>query len=146
MIAEMTPEHLDVVMEIENTSFATPWTREMFIEELQNEKAHYFVALENNKVVGYCGLWLVLDEGHIMTIAVSENLRSGGIGSILIKKMIEVCGGTTFIALEVRKSNKSARRLYEKFGFVTLGERKGYYNGEDAIIMHRRCDVEDLGN
>ena len=72
-----------------------------------------------------------------MTIAVSEEFRGKGIGTMLMQKMLEVCEGTAFITLEVRKSNQSARKLYEKFGFVVLGERKGYYNGEDAIIMQR---------
>jgi len=137
MIAEMAHEHLGEVMEIENNSFATPWTCDMFLDELRNDKAYYFVALRNGKVAGYCGFWLILDEGHIMTIAVSEEFRGKGIGTMLMQKMLEVCEGTAFITLEVRKSNQSARKLYEKFGFVVLGERKGYYNGEDAIIMQR---------
>ncbi len=133
-------EHLDDIMEVEKLSFKITWSREAFFDEItRNEVAMYFSAAVEKKVVGYAGMWKVLDEGHITNIAVHPEYRGNGIGSRLLESLIEKATGTGIarMTLEVRKSNLAAQGLYRKYGFETVGFRKAYYadNGEDAIIM-----------
>lgn len=139
-IEKMTEKHLDAVMEIEREAFAVPWSRESFEMEIKRNKcAYYIVALLDDKVVGYGGMWLVIDEGHITNIAVHRDYRGRGIGKKIIEGLINEAKNRNLVAmtLEVRVSNKVAIHLYEKYGFVPFGRRKGYYadNNEDAIIM-----------
>ncbi len=132
--------HLDAVLEIENQSFPTPWSRSAFFHEITgNDFAYYIVALIKDKVAGYAGIWIVLDEGHITTLAVHPAFRNQGVGSMLLKELINeaVRRRCTKMTLEVRPSNLSALNLYEKSGFVSFGVRPGYYadTREDAVIM-----------
>ena len=103
--------------------------------------AAYFVAELSGRVVGYIGVWKIVDEGHITNVAVSPDYRRMQIGSALLKTMLEITAeeGIVRHTLEVRTGNEAAIGLYEKFGFETAGVRKGYYedNGEDALIMWR---------
>jgi len=138
---EMGVEHLDEVLAIENDSFPIPWLRHAFLYEIfYNNVAHYVVALDDNEeVVGYCGMWVIIDEAHITNLAVRRDLRNRKIGSLLMKEMMRRAAqkGVKKMTLEVRPSNLAARRLYEKLGFKQFGLRKRYYvdNNEDAIIM-----------
>jgi ribosomal-protein-alanine N-acetyltransferase len=140
-IEPMQLEHLDQVIAIENTSFPTPWTKNAFDYELQyNDFAHYIVALlDERKVVGYAGMWVILDEAHITNVATHKEYRCRGIGMALMREMIAraVLLGAERMTLEVRPSNKPARALYARLGFVEKGVRKKYYSDtqEDAIIM-----------
>lgn len=136
----MSLEHLNQVLEIEEASFPAPWSYYAFAYEiLQNNLAHYIVAVSGQEVVGYSGMWLVLDEAHITNVAVHPDYRQKSIGRSLMLEMIRlaVLGGSTKMTLEVRPTNTAARRLYEQLGFVEKGRRKRYYtdNNEDAIIM-----------
>ena len=101
--------------------------------------AKYIVAEVDGLVVGYGGIWLIIDEGHVTNIAVDEKYRGKGIGSKILEGLIQLCADRNMIAmtLEVRKSNEVAQALYRKYGFKEYGIRKGYYqdNNEDAIIM-----------
>ncbi|MFA5523962.1 MAG: ribosomal protein S18-alanine N-acetyltransferase [Tissierellales bacterium] len=142
IIREMTEEDIDDVLEVEKESFATPWTKEAFVLELiKNQLARYIVAEKDEKIVGYGGLWLILDEGHITNIAVSSNHRGQGIGNLLVERLIGICEerGINNMTLEVRKTNFIAQYLYKKYDFVDCGVRKGYYTDtkEDAVIMWR---------
>lgn len=131
--------HIDEIFEIEKLCFATPWTIESLNGELHNAFAKYFVAVCDNKVIGYAGIWNIIDEGHITNIAVHPDYRSCGVGNSLLNKLIQVCKGLGIfsLTLEVRKSNINAQKLYEKHGFIVEGMRKRYYsdNDEDALIM-----------
>lgn len=136
----MRLEHIREVMDIERKSFRLPWTANAFLYEMScNNLAHYVIALENKKVVGYAGMWIVLEEAHITNIAVAPEHRRRGYGkSILVEMMLRaLLLKATKMTLEVRVSNLPARRLYAAFGFVERGFRKKYYedNNEDAIIM-----------
>ena len=146
VITETALEHVDDIVIIEKLSFTTPWSKNAFIHEIKDNKfAIYISALVNNKVVGYAGMWQIFDEGHITNIAVHPEFRENGIGSRLLKKLIEISRekGIKKITLEVRKSNTAAKNLYYKYGFKEEGIRKSYYsdNGEDAIIMWKH-DLE----
>lgn len=141
-IVKMESVHIESILEMENLSFSIPWTGKMFLDELSNDKAFYFIALTNNRVIGYAGLWAVLDEGQITNIAVHPDYRKQGIGKCLMNKLVDICYGKGVIALtlEVRKGNLPAIMLYEGLGFVVEGIRKAYYadNGEDALIMWKK--------
>lgn len=130
------------IMEIEKVSFGRHhWSAESFEHEIQNDIGHYFsvIDLDKNKVVGYGGFWLILDEAHITTIAVCEEYRKNKIGEAILQAMVEkgYQKEVKWFTLEVRVSNIAAQKLYEKYGFQSLGVRKNYYqdNSEDAIIM-----------
>lgn len=136
----LTLEDLDRIMEIEHASFTLPWSREAFTLELtQNHFAKYLVAMENGYVVGYCGMWVILDEAHITNIAIHPDYRGKKYGEALMLEMVALAlaHGADRMTLEVRVSNTPAQRLYEKMGFASHGIRKGYYtdNNEDAVIM-----------
>jgi ribosomal-protein-alanine N-acetyltransferase len=133
-------EHLDAVYEIESDSFAIPWTRRELEHEIAgNNLAIYFVAKDGDMVVGYCGMWHVVNEGHITNIAVAESHRRQGIGGMLIKALEAEARARDMIGLtlEVRVGNERAMRLYGKHGFKIEGIRKNYYadTQEDAAIM-----------
>lgn len=143
-ICFMKQSHLHEVAEIEKLSFSTPWSEQSFSDTLSDEKYIYLVALHNEKVVGYCGIYYVLDEADITNIAVLEEYRGRGIGEQLIKCIISKCleKECTSLFLEVRKSNISALGLYKKAGFTEIGIRKDFYEkpNEDAILM--RLNIE----
>lgn len=145
-VKEMTADHVDGVMVVENLCFKIPWSKNAFLEELTtNDMAIYFVAVSGEQVLGYGGMWKIFDEGHITNIAVHPEFRLCGAASRIMDKILQICeyNGIKSLTLEVRKSNNAARRLYEKYGFKTEGVRKGYYsdNGEDALIMWRHEEV-----
>ncbi|UOF92198.1 ribosomal protein S18-alanine N-acetyltransferase [Fodinisporobacter ferrooxydans] len=137
---KMKFEDIDQILEIEREAFLTPWTRAAFEGELKdNHFAQYYVAVAGQKVAGYCGMWVILDEAHITNIAIRANYRGKKIGEALLRFMMAMGGvhGAKRITLEVRVSNSVARQLYYKLGFEDSGIRKGYYtdNNEDALIM-----------
>jgi ribosomal-protein-alanine N-acetyltransferase len=139
-VEPMRLEDLEGILEIEEASFPTPWSRKSFLYELlENERAVYLVAREEDRVQGYIGMWLILDEGHITNLAVHPRARGRGIGELLLKALMAVSRsrGINRLTLEVRVSNLIARSLYAKLGFVGAGIRPGYYldNNEDALIM-----------
>lgn len=143
-IRSLTFKDIDAVMLIEQKCFSTPWSRGAFINELANNLAYYQCAEVDCKVVGYMGIWKICDEGHITNVAVLPEYRKRGIASMLISKMIEVCkcSEITRMTLEVRESNYDAIKVYEKFGFESIGKRPNYYYKptEDAIIMWKNID------
>jgi len=131
---------LPVIMEVEQASFPTPWPRQAFYNELiHNRFARYSVIQVDGRVVGYCGLWLFLDEAHITNIAIHPRWRRRGLGEALLSYVMRRAKewGACKMTLEVRVSNTVAQRLYKKMGFEPSGIRPRYYtdNQEDAIIM-----------
>ena len=137
-----TASDVDDIEALEQICFASPWSKESLLYELtENPMATYIVAELEGHVIGYVGLWVIVDEGHITNVAVSPDYRRLQVGSALIKTMLDVTikAGIQHHTLEVRAGNEPAKGLYRKFGFEEAGLRKGYYedNGEDAIIMWR---------
>ncbi len=128
------------VLEIERQSFPTPWPHDAYVHELkENRLAAYLVARVATEIVGYAGMWIIMDEAHITTIAVDPPRRGQHIGERLLVSLIEAAlqKRARWMTLEVRKSNATAQALYKKYGFREIGVRKGYYsdNREDAIVM-----------
>lgn len=138
-IVSMTREHLDTLAELETLCFSVPWSRSMIESELYNELAEYYVALRDGCVVGYAGSQTVLDMTSIMNIAVLPGERRGGIASMLMGRILSRCAerNVVQVSLEVRESNAPAIALYERFGFSSVGRRRGYYvkPDEDALVM-----------
>jgi ribosomal-protein-alanine N-acetyltransferase len=132
---------LEVVMEIERLSFATPWVRQAFSDELDRPWAHLEILRDegSGRAIGFCNYWLVADELHILNIAVHPEFRNHGHASLLVRHILAAAreGKTRVVSLEVRVSNRAARSLYQKFGFREVGVRPKYYadNGEDAVLM-----------
>lgn len=136
----MTVDDLDQVMEIEVNSFTIPWSREAFFNELtKNQFAQYLIVEVDQKVVGYCGVWIIIDEAHITNIALLPEYRGMKLGEALMAKVMELAReiGALRVTLEVRVSNERAQNLYRKFGFEEGAIRKQYYtdNMEDALVM-----------
>ncbi|WP_164670262.1 ribosomal protein S18-alanine N-acetyltransferase [Virgibacillus doumboii] len=140
VIREMDFSDLDGVMQVEQASFTSPWPREIITQELMhNQHAHYYVMELDGNIVGYSGVWLVLDDAQITNIAVMPSFRGHKLGEKLFLYTIEQVMklGAKRLSLEVRVSNVVAQRMYRKFGLVPGGVRKNYYtdNQEDAIVM-----------
>lgn len=139
-VRRMTLADVDAVHDIEAASFAMPWSRGSFEDELtENPCARYLVAESQNQIVAYAGAWMVLDECHITNIAVKPGERGRGYGRLITKSLIQYAAnlGAGYITLEVRRSNLTAQSLYKSLGFMQVGCRRGYYedNGEDALLM-----------
>lgn len=140
-IQPMQKSEVEEVLKIEERAYGDHhWSKDSFYGELSNELAHYYSAYDDKGVlVGYAGYWGIIDESHITTIAIKPEFKRKKIGEALLNKILEECykNKIKYITLEVRKSNIPAINLYEKYGFKSLGTRKGYYqnNNEDALIM-----------
>jgi len=140
-VIPMQKDYLDEVIKVEEQAYGEHhWSKESFFNELNNQLAKYYCAFnEQGELVGYCGCWQIMEEAHITNVAVSPNFRRQNIGEALLVAIIKSCYKemVKYLTLEVRVSNEPAIKLYEKYGFKSLGVRKGYYqdNNEDALIM-----------
>ena len=137
----MTPDDIEGVVKIEEEAYGEHhWAKSSFYDEMNNNLAKYYcVKTLEGEMVAYAGTWNIIDETHITTIAVKKSHMRKHIGEALIVKIIEDCYASKmkYITLEVRESNVPAIELYKKYGFMSLGTRKGYYqdNNESALIM-----------
>lgn len=138
-IEKMTSGQLDDVYIIETECFSHPWSKQSLEEEMNNETSLFLVAKEENEVIGYIGMSIVIDEGYIFNVAVRESYRNKGVATALINELVTYGkkNNFSFITLEVRESNLPAISLYSKFGFIKAGERKNYYSNpkENAILL-----------
>lgn len=143
-ISPMKAEDAEAIAKIEKQCFSKPWTKAGIEAELSNNKAHFFTAKKLGTVCGYIGMHIILDECYIANVAVSPRWQKSRIGYTLAQKAVAVAEekGCRFVSLEVRKSNKPAISLYEKCGFVPMGERKNFYSEptEDALIMTKELE------
>jgi [ribosomal protein S18]-alanine N-acetyltransferase len=146
-IRPMVFDDLSQVLQIDRVSFPIPWPERSYRFELQENPASHLLVAELDQgppggVVGYIGLWLIVDEAHISTLAVDPKYRRMGIGQALLVAGLTAAArrGAELASLEVRASNAAALQLYRKFGFRRVGRRPRYYrdNGEDALLMIRR--------
>lgn len=142
IIRQADAKDIDAIADLEKICFTVPWRRDSIRQELtENKVAFYVIAELDGQVIGYAGMWLIADEGHITNVAVLPEHRGKNIASAIIAVMIEFTEvqGIKRFTLEVRSSNEAAKALYRKFDFKEEGLRKGYYqdNGEDAVIMWR---------
>ncbi|MBN1887596.1 MAG: ribosomal protein S18-alanine N-acetyltransferase [Thermoflexales bacterium] len=167
-IEAMAQDDIGEVMVIERQSFPLPWSWNAYLHELRDNHHSYYIVVRLKSppappvsfwmrligrpqprpapVLGYGGFWLIVDEAHISTIAVAQEWRGRGLGELLLLSMIKqgLGLGARVVTLEVRLSNELAQKLYAKYGFKIVGERKHYYrdNGENAYLM----TVENAGS
>ena len=140
-ISKMTVEDIEDVVKIEAAAYGEHhWSKSSFYDEMNNNLAKYYcVRIPSGEIIAYAGTWGIIDEAHITTIAVKPDYTRRHVGEALMVKILEDCYAEKFkyLTLEVRESNIPAICLYTKYGFNSLGTRKGYYqdNNESALIM-----------
>ena len=140
VVVPMEVADVPAVQAIERASFSAPWPPDAYLTELRtNRMAHYLVVRLGDEIVGYAGLWMMVDEAHVTTFAIHPDPRRQGRGERLLLTLLDVAveRQASDATLEVRRSTLPARRLYEKSGFRPVGIRPRYYtdNNEDALIM-----------
>lgn len=143
-VKKMTAEDVPQVTALEQRAFSEPWSEKGFSDALLQERNVFLVARSTDgRIVGYCGMYGVADEGEITNVAVEETYRRRGIAASLLLRLKEYArqDGIAAVFLEVRRSNEAAVRLYEKSGFAVCGIRKAFYRRpvEDALTM--RCSI-----
>jgi len=139
-IERMVDADVRDVMRIEQQSFTTTWPANAFYQEIRDNKlAHYYVGRINGAIVAYGGIWVILEDSHITTIAVDPGHRGRRYGEAMLVRLLDeaIARGATWMTLEVRESNDVAQALYRKYGFTTVSTRRGYYsdNNENALVM-----------
>lgn len=138
----MTPEDVPFISRLEEETFSMPWSPESFLQMITKEDTRYYVAEEDGRLLGGCGLWMIAGEGNITNVAVAPEVRRRGVGTGLLKHLMTQGDreGVTAYTLEVRVSNEAAIRMYEKLGFRSEGIRLNFYEKptEDAMIMWKR--------
>lgn len=149
MIRRMTAADISSVAELEARIFSVPWSVQGFADTLYREDVLFFVAYEEEKLLGYAGVYCTADEGEITNIAVSPLARRHGVGRALMETLANALADRQIdrIVLEVRVSNEAAIRLYEQMGFAVVGTRKNFYEKplEDACVMVREPTVSTGG-
>ncbi len=139
-IEPLTLDFVDQVAEIEKSCFSVPFTKEDICDYLEKDYWHFFVARENDKILGYVSFTLIVDDCNICNVATRGEYRKMGVGSRLIEKALSFVkeNGGSKLFLEVRESNKGAISLYEKFGFSVGGVSKNHYTKplENALLMN----------
>lgn len=139
IIRAMEEKDLEQVCQIEQENFSMPWSRQSFLDSICHPKYLYLVAEQEGRILGYCGMWIVLEEGQINNVAVDRAYRRQGVASamfeVFLKQGYEM--GARRFTLEVRESNQGAIALYERFSFQNAGIRKNFYEKpvEHAVIM-----------
>ena len=132
-------DHIPKILEIETKTNGAPWSERAFQNELTHQDRIFLVAIVGGEVVGYGGVWLIIDEAHVTTLAIAESARRQGIGELLMIDLLNKSkeAGMVCSTLEVRAGNEAAIHLYEKLGYTIAAKRKGYYpdNKEDAAVM-----------
>ncbi|HMS54256.1 MAG TPA: ribosomal protein S18-alanine N-acetyltransferase [Fimbriimonadaceae bacterium] len=132
-------DHIPQILEIEKASNGAPWSEQSFLNELENPQSIFLVGVIGNRVAGYGGVWICIDEAHVTNVAVAEEDRRKGVGKSIVKELLDksVDSGATCSTLEVRAGNHPAIQMYKSFGFVPVATRKRYYpdNHEDAVVM-----------
>ncbi len=137
MISEMNLQDLENIKDCLLTNFDNFWSYNILKQELENGKSKYFVAKQENEIVGFAGILLIIDQVNIMNIVVKKDKRNFGIGSLLLEEIIRYSKihNATSITLEVNEKNIPAIKLYKKYGFKQVGLRRKYYNNEDNAIL-----------
>ena len=138
LISEMKIEDLENIKDILEVDFDEFWNYETLKEELESNFSKYFIAKQNDNIVGFAGIKIILDEAEIMNIVTKKEERHQGIGKLLLNEIIKISkeNNIYLINLEVNAKNTIAINLYKKYNFKEVGLRKKYYdNTYDAILM-----------
>lgn len=140
-IRKMTREDIVSVVGVDGDAFSDAWREAAFREEIEKDYSHYFVCEIDGEIAGYAGIWCIYETAELIRIATAPEFQHRGIANMLMQEILSCAKscGCERMMLEVRKSNTPAQALYKKFGFDEISVRKGYYNGEDAIIMEMKA-------
>lgn len=156
IVEPMRREHIEAVQQIELASFDSTWPEDAFLNEIEhNGAACYLVGRSGDRVLGYAGAWLILDEMHVTAVAVHPDSRGLRVGKKLFWHLMKAAldRGCRWSTLEVRETNEVAVGIYREFGFTRVGVRRKYYDGkDDALVMwvgdlqtpHYRERLEDI--
>lgn len=141
-IEKMTLSDLENIKDILLTDFDDFWSYNVFKEELENKNSHYLVAKQNNEIIGFAGIKVVLEEADIMNIVTKKSYRNCGVGKLLLESLLNFAKTLNIsnIFLEVNSKNLPAIKLYKKFNFQTIGIRKNYYKEHDGIVMSKKIN------
>ena len=141
-ITKMTLEDLNNIKDYLISDFDDFWNYSVFKSELESPASHYLVVKDNSKIIGFAGIKVILPDADIMNIVVKKDFRNNGIGSLLLKELIDLSKSLNIknLFLEVNEKNTPAISLYNKFGFRKIGIRKNYYKDNNAIVM--RLDLK----
>lgn len=136
-IRKMVLEDLDSISDNLEKDFDDLWNYNVFKSEFENVNAKYIVAIQDDEIIGFAGIWAIIDVAHIANIVVKKTHRLQGIGSILLQELIKISKELKMneITLEVNEHNTPAINLYKKYGFEIVGLRKKYYDGTDSAII-----------
>lgn len=138
----MTPEDVHSISRLEEETFSMPWSADSFLEMISKEDARYYVAEEDGRILGGCGVLMIAGEGNITNVVIAPEARNQGIGTAMLRHLMAEGDreGLTAYTLEVRVSNAAAIHVYEKLGFESAGIRPGFYEKptEDAMIFWKR--------
>lgn len=140
-IRRATREDIPRLVELEEECFALPWSKAAFEQCMEQEYTTFLVREWQGKVIGYLGYQRIVDEVHLLNVAVEEKSRNQGYGKALLEEVLALCDERGLsMTLEVRHDNEPAKKLYFSHGFVEEGRRKNYYGqGSDALILWRRA-------
>ncbi len=145
IVRKMTEQDVPSIAQLEKACFSDPWSEKSIASELSNPLSSWFVAADDEDVLGYVGSQSVLDGADMMNIAVSPHARRQGVAVALINALIGELKtrGVKFLMLEVRQSNVPAISLYEKLGLSQVGVRRNYYRNpkENALILRKEFDL-----
>lgn len=150
-IEPMRHAHIPAIMEIEREAFTTPWTAEMFRQEVEdNRLSRSYVAMAGDRLVGYLVAWFLNNEVHLLNVAVAASDQRRGTGRRMLQFLLDTAASEKkeIITLEVRESNRVAIELYRSFGFSRIGVRSQYYQDdkEDAVLMARYLPLSPEGD
>ncbi len=139
-VRKMTIEDITGAAVVDKSAFSKPWSEKTFVEEIEKNYSYYFVCEKNEQIIGYAGIWCIYETAELIRIAVMSEFWGRGIAKALMEKILSTAKdcGCERMMLEVRESNISARRLYDKYDFLEISIRRGYYDGENAIIMEKQ--------
>lgn len=139
---EMRAADVPFISRLEEETFSMPWSAASFLQMIEKEDTAYYVAEEDGRLLGGCGLLMIAGEGNITNVVVAPDARRRGVATGLLAYLLAEGdrAGLTAYTLEVRVSNAAAIGLYEKLGFVSEGIRPNFYEKptEDAMIMWKR--------
>lgn len=137
----LTLNHIPHVAHIEQEAYPEPWTFNMLRQEIDSERGYFCLMYSGERIAGYGGFWMLLDEAHITRVTIVSDLRGQGLSKILMKHLLNqaMLRDARFVRLEVREKNEYAIRLYQGLGFEEDGIRRGYYQrtNENAVLMSR---------
>lgn len=141
-ITKMTLDDLNNIKDNLISDFDDFWNYSVFKSELESDSSHYLVVKDNSKIIGFAGIKVTVPDCDIMNIVVKKDFRNQGIGSLLLKELINLSKSLNVknLFLEVNEKNTPAILLYNKFGFKKISTRKNYYKDNNAIVM--KLDLE----